>query len=369
MTRVLWISLLCSLFAVLPSYAQTDALPLTQTFVAQTSEPLIFNYPEGWYVLESPEFIVIADSQQTYEQFRSNPQAPIPPNMVAITVIRPQALTIAFGLPADATLETLVTVVQTQLPQAPTSLEGIALGTYPAIRFAYTPGRFEAVSFAFDSGALYYAAVSVAPGTLAAIEPTVRALFASFIVLDEEERQLEDITIDSTLVTETYSVQLAPFTLNYPGGWTISESEFGAIQLANVATAGNVFEPPVPDVVRVQVTFTRADELIIPIEDPDARHVLQLTMAADMAVLPLETPYYDISEFRVGGYAAARTAALGAQSERLLLVVNLEGWFATIRATAYAQQLALFEPIILALAGSFVSLEIPEATTEATTAP
>ncbi|NWF69612.1 MAG: hypothetical protein HXY40_11055 [Chloroflexi bacterium] len=343
--------------------------PLSQTYTSTLGEGLTFQYPAGWYVLEAAEAFIISDSQATYTQLRANPQTPMQPGMLLVTVLRPQTLRLGFSLPEDALLDDLLALIRAQLPGI--TPQSLTLGAYPAYRWAFPRQRadFEAAAYAFDNGrGLYYATVSAASGTLLSFQPVLEAVFASFTP-DASAGQLPEIEVDLTLVSEPYEALLAPITFLYPEGWTISESAFGAIQLANVATAGNVFLPPVSGVLRAQITLTAADELPLLDAEADARQVLQFTAAADAAVLTPENPYGQITEFRAGGLRVARVAALGPESETLLLVVQLEGWFATLRAAAFPGELAYYEPALLALAASFIVVAEPLATPQASATP
>jgi hypothetical protein len=337
-------------------------MPLIETFVSELGEGLRFHYPAGWYVLESLETIVITDSQATFDQFRVDAQAALQPGMVAISILRPQTLALGFSLRADTTLDDFVTLIQPQLRGV--EPEAITLGEHPAYRFTFPPQRFETVAFAFESGSLYFASLSVATGTLATYEPIAQAIFGSFTAIERAEPELPEIEIDETLVSEPYAPLVAPLTLAYPAGWIISESAFGALQLSNSTVESNVFEPPVAGVVRVQITFTKADEL--PFIIADARAIVEFTASADQAVLPLDAPYSDVTEFRVGGYSAARMDAISETSETLLMVVEIEDWFVTIRVVSFADEMEDFEPTIMALAASMILLPEPEATPEVT---
>ncbi|MFN8376753.1 MAG: hypothetical protein U0694_28260 [Anaerolineae bacterium] len=353
------------LIGALPAAAQTATpMPLAETYTTTAGEALTFQYPAGWYVLEAPESIVIADSEATFTRFRENAQAQMQPGMVAISILRPQTLTLGFSLDADTTLDDFAAIVSTQLQGI--TPEAIELGENPAFRFQYPPQRFDVAAFAFERDGLYFATLAAATGTLSQYEPTARAIFASFVPVDETALELPEIEVDTTLVSEPYAPLLAPLTFEFPETWTISESAFGAIALSNSANDGNVFEPPVAGIVRVQINFTQADELPLGMAGADTRAVLEFTAAADQAVLSLDEPYGEATEFLLGDYRAARTDSVTETSETMLMVVAVEDWFVTFRVAAFADEMADYEPTIMAVAASLILLPELEATAEAT---
>jgi hypothetical protein len=358
-----FLTVLC--LTIMPAAAQTPtSIPLAETFMSALGEGVTFQYPSGWYVQEAAEAIILADSEATYTQFSENPQATVQVGMVAISILRPRTLQLSFSLDETTTLDDFAALVETQLQGI--EPEAITLGEIPTYRFELPPQRFESVAFAFESDGLYFATLAVATGTLPTYEPIARAIFASFTAVEREEVELPVIEVDDTLVSEPYEPLIAPFTLAYPTDWTISESEFGALELSNSEAESNVFEPPVSGVVRIQITFTKADELPFMITDADARAIVEFTAAADVAVLALDEPYGEVTEFRIGDYRAARMDAIAETSETLLMVVVVDEWFVTIRAVTFAHGMVDFEPYVMAVAASMILLVEPEATPEVT---
>jgi hypothetical protein len=365
MYRILVCVILILLTGTLPVTAQTvTPMPLTETYTTTMGDGLTFQYPRGWYVLESVESIIIADSETTYTQFRTNPQAAVEAGMVAISILRPQTLRLGFALDEDATLDDLVRVVSTQLQGI--TPESIELGDYAAYRFQYPPQRFDTVAFAFETDGLYFATLAVATDTLPIYEPTAHGIFASFAVVDESVRDLPEIEVDSTLVSELYTPLIAPLTFEYPLGWTISESQYGAVQLSNSTEIGNVFDAPVTGIVRLQITFTETNELPLGVGSADARSVLQFLISAEEAVLSLAEPYGAISEFTVGGYIAARADSAGQTGELMLIVVKAGDWFVAFRTAAFADEMIDFEPSIMAMVASLILIPDFEVTPEVT---
>jgi hypothetical protein len=368
MYRILVFAIGMLLVGILPVAAQTvTPMALTETYTTTMGEGLTFRYPSDWFVLESIESIIIADSEATYTQFRTNPNAAVQEGMVAISILRPQTLRLGFALAEDATLDDLVQVVSAQLQGI--TPEVIELGGHAAYRFQYPPQRFDTAAFVFESDELYFATLAVATDTLPVYEPTVREIFASFAIVDETEPDLPEIEVDSSLVSVLYEPLIAPLTFMYPEGWTVIESQYGAIQLSNSAEISNVFEPPITGVVRVQITFTEADELPLGVASADARSVLEFTISAEEAILELEAPYGEISEFIVGGYTAVSAHMIGNTSELMMLVVKVGDWFVTLRAAAFVGEMVDYEPSIMAITASVMLPIDLEATPEVTVTP